>query len=253
MINLLSNAVKYNRRGGSVTVTYQADGGEVRVNVTDTGLGIPAGHLNDLFTPFERLGADQTEVEGTGLGLALTKKLVEALGGTIEVDSRENVGSTFSITLPLIDAPVPVSPKEKRSEDLAGDVLPMSRVLYVEDNGPNIRLMQRFFSRRPELQLSVAMTGAEALATLRAERPEVLLLDVNLPDMSGSAVLHEIRSDPSLADLPVVGLSADATQEQVQKFLDEGADDYVTKPVDFDRLLLTLRRLVTEPAREEAS
>jgi CheY-like chemotaxis protein len=191
-------------------------------------------------------------VEGTGLGLALTKKLVEALDGTIEVNSRENAGTTFSITLPLIDAPI-ATIVEKSSEDLADDVLPLSRILYVEDNAPNIRLMQRFFSRRPELQLNVAKTGADALAALRADRPDVLLLDVNLPDMPGTAVLQEIRSDPSLADLPVVGLSADATQEQVQKFLDQGADAYVTKPVDFDRLVLTLRRLMTEPVREEAS
>ena len=239
MVNLLANAVKYNRDGGTVTVSCDPSGdGTLRLVVVDTGIGMAEHDLARLFQPFERLGAENSDVEGTGLGLALTKQLVEVMGGVIGVISRVGVGSSFSVELPLVEAPVALAAEAVTERRPAANADHASRtVLYVEDNLSNVKLVERVVSRRPEVQLMVAMLGGLALELAREHRPSLILLDLHLPDMSGEEVLRRLRADPRTAATPVVVLSADATAGQVQRLRADGAADYLTKPFDIPRLL----------------
>lgn len=239
MVNLLANAVKYNRDGGTVTVSCDPSGsGALRLLVIDTGIGLAERDLARLFQPFERLGAENSDVEGTGLGLALTKQLVEVMGGVIGVTSRLGVGSSFSVELPLVEAPVALAADAVTERPAAAPGGRISRtVLYVEDNLSNVKLVERVISRRPEVTLMVAMLGGLALELAREHRPSLVLLDLHLPDMSGEEVLRRLLADPRTATTPVVVLSADATAGQVQRLRAEGAADYLTKPFDIPRLL----------------
>jgi signal transduction histidine kinase/ActR/RegA family two-component response regulator len=242
VVNLLTNAVKYNRKGGQVSVVCEAvSDGRLRLVVADTGIGIAEQDLARLFLPFERLGAEQSDVEGTGLGLTLTKQLVEAMGGEIGATSQTSVGSSFWVELPLADAP-PERPDETVSPAVAS--APISArartVLYVEDNLSNVELVERIVARRPEVTLVVAMQGRIALELAREHQPSLILLDLHLPDVSGEQVLRQLRADPGTSATPVVMLSADATSGQVQRLRANGATDYLTKPFDVARLLAVI-------------
>ncbi|MHB8341411.1 MAG: PAS domain S-box protein [Mycobacteriales bacterium] len=239
LLNLLSNAVKYNRNGGEVTVDCDLVAPEtLRLAVTDTGIGIPDAYLGRLFTPFERFGAEASEVEGTGLGLALTKYLVEAMGGRIGASSEVGRGSTFWVELPTVappeGAPLPAeAPSAPRSLPAA-----LARsVLYVEDNVANVRLLEAILARRPEVTLLVAMRASLGLELAVEHRPALVLLDLNLPDMAGEEVLRRLRADPGTAGIPVVVISADATAGQLDRLRAAGATDYLTKPFDVTRVL----------------
>jgi PAS domain S-box-containing protein len=237
LLNLLSNAVKYNREGGEVRVAHtRTDSGTVRITVTDTGIGIRAQDLSRMFDPFERLGAEATDVEGTGLGLALCKRLLEVMGGEIGVESAVGEGTTLWLELPLAAAPqarrAPVSPPP--SAHVRG---PARNVLYVEDNPSNIKLVETILAERPEVTLIVATQGSLAVDLAREHRPALVLLDLNLPDMSGEEVLGRLRSDPRTAGIPVVIVSADATPGQIVRVRQAGADDYLTKPFGLERFL----------------
>ena len=234
LLNLLSNAIKYSREGGDVLLRCRVGGaGRVCFEVQDTGIGIPAEHMGRLFLPFERLGADRTDVPGAGLGLALTKRLVEAMGGSISVDSTAGAGTTF--TIELSRAPDPGGPGSgDRVRDIVG-------VLYIEDTPTNRRLMERLLARhRPRVVLTTADTARTGLELARSQRPDLVLLDVNLPDMPGGEVLRRLKADPETSAIPVVVVSADAGRERIAQMMDDGAADYVTKPIDIDRLLSVL-------------
>nr|WP_290512559.1 PAS domain S-box protein [Aeromicrobium sp.] len=239
VVNLLANAVKYNREGGEVSVVCEAvSDGRVRLVVADTGIGIAECDLARLFLPFERLGAEQSDVEGTGLGLTLAKHLVKAMGGEVGATSQAGVGSSFWVELPLTDAP-----RERPADLLPLPVAPAPisararTVLYVEDNLSNVKLVERIMARRPEITLVVAMQGRLALDLAREHQPSLILLDLHLPDVSGEEVLQGLRADPRTSATPVVVLSADATPGQVQRLRAQGATDYLTKPFDIPRLL----------------
>jgi PAS domain S-box-containing protein len=248
MVNLLSNAVKYNRDGGSVLVDCrphsggrpESSGGRVRVSVTDTGTGIPNDRVADVFTPFERLGAELTEIEGTGVGLALTKSLVEAMGGTIGVDSTPGVGSTFHVDLPA-GARLPSDADEVGSgiDVVDAPCGQVRTVLYVEDNPSNVKLVRRVLARRPGVRLLVANDGVTGLAVLRRERPELLLLDLHLPGLDGAHVLAAVRgdSDPEVNSMPVVMVTADLAAGTEARLMGTGATDFVGKPFDVAKLL----------------
>jgi PAS domain S-box-containing protein len=234
LLNLVANAVKYNRVGGSVRVTCEPRaGGKVRLVVADTGQGIPADKLPRMFTAFDRLGAEQTDVEGTGLGLALARRLAEAMHGTIGVKTEAGVGSTFWVDLPAAESEATRWEEMLRSDPV--DIKPATgrtrRILYVEDNLSNLTLVQRILSRRHDVELIPAMQGGLALDLARLHRPDMILLDMHLPDIPGEEVFRMLRQTPDCRNIPVVVLSADATPGQIDKLLAAGAHAYITKPL----------------------
>ena len=254
LLNLLSNAIKYNRPGGTVSLSCELVPEALRISVTDTGAGITEQSLPLVFAPFERLGAERTEVEGTGIGLALSRRLAEAMGGTLDLDSTPGVGSTFWVELPLAEDP------EARLERLAAeagtpDATSPSRsvgdrihqIVYIEDNVANVRLIERILERRGDVELLATMQGRLGIDLAREHHPSAVMLDLHLPDMDGDTVLHLLRADPATADIPVLVLSADATPNQVRRLLAAGADAYLTKPLDINELLDVLDGLLGRP------
>ena len=241
LLNLLSNGIKYNREQGTVQVSIErtAGGSRIRIDVSDSGRGIPPERIEQLFAPFERLGLEGTGIQGTGLGLALTKPLVEAMGGTISVTSEPGKGSTFSVELAsAAEAPLSPDPHPAGLPDLVGSTAAGSRtVLYVEDNLANLKLMERIMERRPNITLLSAMQGSLGVTLARDHLPDLIFLDLNLPDMGGVEMLGRLHADPRTADLPVVVISADVTEGQHARLLEAGARDFVPKPFDIERLL----------------
>jgi signal transduction histidine kinase/ActR/RegA family two-component response regulator len=240
LINLIGNAIKYNRKGGEVRIAIAEAGADrIRIAVEDTGKGIHEAALAKLFVPFERLDAAADGVEGTGLGLALSRNLVEAMGGRLEASSVPGVGSTFWVELERA-APVAVR------QPAAGEWSPLldvreytgeRRLLYVEDTVANVRLIEEILSRRPSIKLLPAMFGQLGLELAREHVPHLILLDLHLPDLGGEEVLEQLRADEVTRDIPVVILSADATKRHLDRVVAAGARAYLTKPIGVRQLL----------------
>jgi PAS domain S-box-containing protein len=238
LLNLLGNAVKYNRDGGSVRVSVESrPAGRLAITVADTGPGIPAKMLPVIFEPFERLGAEATSVEGTGLGLTVAKALAEAMDGTLGVRSEVGVGSTFWIDLPAAAAPVSTHHAVTLDSARAREEAVAGTVLYVEDNPSNIRLMQRLLTKRPGVRLMTAGTGTAGLQCARTAIPDLILLDLHLPDMGGEEVMLRLASEPATRRIPIAVLSADATEHQSRRLRAAGAIEYLTKPLEVARVL----------------
>ncbi len=238
LLNLLSNAIKYNRHGGSVRLRCKRASAGVALEVADTGPGIPPDRLPGLFEPFDRLGAEHRGIEGTGLGLALSRSLVEVMGGTLTAESRPGEGAAFTITLPvapapaeLAPAPVPVAP------DTA---LRAARILYVEDNTANFRLVEQLLTSRRPVEILPAIQGRLGVELARRHRPDLILLDLHLPDMPGTLVLAQLKADPATAGIPVLIVTADATPGRERRLLEAGAFALVTKPFDVPEFLRTV-------------
>ena len=252
LLNLLSNAVKYNRAEGEVRVGWEPlpdeDGGPggVRVRVEDTGPGIPAEKRDQLFVPFARLGAEYTEVEGTGLGLALSRRLVEAMGGELVLERSGAGGSSFAVDLRVSRDPVQALQIRIEPRAPAGAAAPHAPVtlLYVEDNLANLSLVETILDLRPGWRAIPALQGRLGAELAREHAPDVVLLDLHLPDVQGDEVLRRLRADPRTARIPVVMISADATPRTIDRLRAEGADAYLTKPLDVDEFLSTLDRLL---------
>lgn len=244
LLNLLSNAVKYNHPGGTVALSSgEAPDGRVRISVGDTGRGIPPEKMAQLFVPFERLGAEQTGVEGTGLGLALSRRLVEAMGGTLGVRSVVGQGSTFWVD--LAPAPGPGAQARQPVPRVELTALPRTRVLlYIEDSLSNLELITRLLAPHPEVRLIPAMQGRLGLDLARQHRPDLILLDVQLPDIDGGEVLRRLREDPETREIPVLVLSADATPAQIDRMRAAGARAYLTKPFDIKRVVELLNEIL---------
>jgi protein-histidine pros-kinase len=244
LLNLLSNAVKYNHSGGEVTIGWEVQSTPhvVRVNVRDTGPGIAQEHLDRLFRPFERLGAEASGVEGTGIGLALSKRLVELMHGSLGFETSVGSGSTFWVELPL----APAVPSTGRV-DAEGSLEPAQldrTVLYVEDNLSNYMVVEGVLELRPGVRLLTALQGRLGFELARQHRPDLILLDLNLPDVPGDQVLAMLRSDPATASIPVVVISADAMPDRIKELLGSGARAYLTKPISVRVFLKVLDDLL---------
>ena len=241
LLNLLANSVKYNRHGGRVAVSGRLTGtGMVSVEIADTGVGIPSHQLARLFTPFERLGAEHTDVEGTGLGLALSRALAEAMRGSIVAESVVDCGSTFTLELPSCDVSVTRVRKTQHETPTVSGVVGV--VVYIEDNSSNVRLMERLLTRRPGVELLHAPDGYSGLSMVREHRPNLVLLDLHLPGIPGEEVLRHIWESPDTRSIPVAVLSADATQAQQRRLLAAGAIAYLTKPFEIGEVLRLVDR-----------
>jgi CheY-like chemotaxis protein len=251
LLNLLTNAVKYNREGGAIALSCEEVlDGRLRIKVSDTGTGIPSDKLDQLFIPFSRLTVGHAGVDGTGIGLALSKGLVELMGGGIGVESQLGQGSTFWVELALAQ-PVPNVYQHERVETrLPGtqQPRPTRTVLYIEDNLSNLELIQRILANRAEIELLWAMQGRLGLDLASQHRPDLILLDMNLPDIPGEEVLRRLRDMPETRWLPVVVISADATQERIDGALAVGARAYLTKPLDIRRLLELMDETLNQTA-----
>jgi PAS domain S-box-containing protein len=256
VINLLSNAVKYNRSGGRVTIAFVGGSRErrqpSRLTVTDTGAGISPESLKLLFQPFERLGAEQTSTEGTGLGLALSRALAQAMGGRLGVDSVVDQGSAFWIELPAADAAAARAPEDEHAAAPATRAFAKrGTILYVEDNVANVRLIERILKRRPGVELLHAPQGSVALALVRERRPDAILLDLHLPDMPGEEVLRLLWTDVKTRSVPTIIVTADATPGLARRLQAAGAAACLTKPLDIGDVLRVLDDLLGTPVEDE--
>jgi signal transduction histidine kinase/ActR/RegA family two-component response regulator len=246
LINLLSNAIKYNRAGGTVVVECRMRSAErVRVSVKDTGPGLSPEKIAQLFQPFNRLGQEASGEEGTGIGLVMTKRLVELMGGVIGVESTVGVGSVFWVELnraaePQLmvvagEAAVPVPGSGHVSHGTAKRTL-----LYVEDNPANLKLVEQLIARRPDMRLLSAGDAMRGIELAREHRPDMILMDINLPGMSGIRALRILREDPLTQRIPVVAISANAMPHDIRRGLDAGFFRYLTKPIKVDAFMETL-------------
>ncbi len=247
LIQLLSNAIKYNRRGGHVLVEVRQSAEGVSIAVHDTGLGLPAARMAELFRPFCRLGREETAIEGTGVGLAMSRRLAQAMGGRLEAHSVEGEGASFTLHLPparealLIVTATPLGDAD----------LPEAVMLYVEDNPSNIALMRHVVAALGPIQLHVAETGHEGLALARDLRPDVIVLDINLPGLSGFELKARLDADPLTWGIPVLALSAGAMPADVRRGREAGFQDYLTKPLDIRAFAKALDRALSAPGDEE--
>jgi len=246
LLNLLSNAIKYNRAGGEVNVSCaRGDGAHDRwtIRVDDTGRGIATDRIEQLFTPFARLGAEQTDVEGTGLGLALSRRLCEAMGGALTLERTSATGSSFSIQLDRASDPLHALEDTGTYPAIAATHREAT-LLYVEDNLANLSLVETILLSRPGWRTIPALQGQLGVELAREHVPDVVLLDLHLPDIGGDEVLRRLRADPRTSSIPVIVVSADATPASLERLRHAGADAYLTKPLDVDDFLATIERFL---------
>jgi PAS domain S-box-containing protein len=247
MINLLANAIKYNRDGGAVIVQCRMSGeNRVRVSVQDTGAGLAAEQVEQLFQPFNRLGQENSAEEGTGIGLIVTKQLVELMGGEIGVASNVGVGTVFWVELTASSAPELAFgpsgdlPADSPDHVLLQDVSTQRTLLYVEDNPANLTLVEQLIARRSDLKLLTAIDGHLGIQLARTYQPDLILMDINLPGISGYGALEILKKDPSTAHIPIMALSANAVPRDIAKGMDAGFFRYLTKPINVNEFMIAL-------------
>jgi signal transduction histidine kinase/ActR/RegA family two-component response regulator len=255
LLNLLSNAVKYNREGGTVVLECEAAGPDrLRLAVRDTGMGLRPDQVAALFQPFNRLGQENGTQEGTGIGLVFTRRLVELMKGQIGVTSSPGVGSVFWIELsaaaPLAPASAPLQAGAAQGAAVPGRAGPYP-VLYIEDNPANLRLVQEIVAFRADLLLLAAPDGHAGLALAHTHQPAIILMDLNLPGMSGFEVLAQLRRDPATAHIPVIALSANAMPRDIERGMSAGFAHYLTKPIDIAQFNAAIDSVLTRRAEQE--
>ncbi len=247
LLNLLSNAVKYNCEGGTVTVTCSGEvGPSLRINVADTGPGIPHERIEELFQPFNRLSRETGGVQGTGIGLTITQRLMELMGGAVEVNSRPDHGSVFSLIVPCADGGS--TPDTENSQPGSVDYIAPTDaehiVLYIEDSNSSIKLMQALFDQFDGVGLQWAPDARLGIELAASQHPDVVIMDINLPGLDGLEALRLLRNDTATADIPVIALSALASPSDIKRGLDAGFDLYLTKPFDVSKLIESIRKFI---------
>ena len=244
LINLIFNAIKYNKPGGTVAVECTLSRpGSIRINVRDTGVGMTPEQLAQLFQPFNRLGREAGAEEGTGIGLVVTKRLVDLMGGAIDVESQVGKGSVFWIELKQTDEPRLVPPAAEQTTVTPAQVqvdAPLHTLLYIEENLANVMLMEELIARRTDIRLLTAREGNAGIELARTYLPDVILMGVKLPDISGLQVLRTLAEDLATAHIPVVALSANAMLRDIEKGLEAGFFRYLTKPIKVNEFMETL-------------
>jgi CheY-like chemotaxis protein len=252
LMNLGNNALKYNEKGGRLTFSAEAvDGRTVRLSVADTGRGIPLERQAEVFQAFNRLGAEQGTIEGTGIGLNISRRLVMLMGGTIGFESKPNVGTTFTVELPGW-----AGVEEMTRESGPSNVIDLRQVqkgytlLYVEDNPSNIELMQGLVEALEGVRLLSATHPAEGLAIAETQAPDVIVLDIDLPDMNGFELLARLKAQPSTAKTPVMALSAAAMPDDVARGRQSGFTHYLTKPINVREFLSAVESVLPESSRD---
>lgn len=246
LTNLLSNAVKYNQDGGQVIVSSRiADEGRIALEVIDTGLGLSAEQFAQLFQPFNRLGRESGPIEGTGIGLVISLRLAELMGGRLHARSERGMGSTFTLELPRGHS-TPTTASAELETDIGTPGYRRRLIHYIEDNETNAEVMRGILALRPQVALEVSALGLDGLAAIRQRRPSLVLLDMHLPDIDGLELLRHLQTDPETADIPVIVVSADATEAHMSEAITAGAANYLTKPVNVPDFLATLDRLLEQ-------
>jgi CheY-like chemotaxis protein len=242
LINLLSNAIKYNREGGAVTVESVINpSGSIRISIRDTGNGLSPHQISQLFQPFNRLGQEM-ETEGTGIGLVVCKRLLELMGGAIGVESRVGEGSVFWFELKLTTRPIsiPVDESREPAQGKVASAEPRRTLLYVEDNPANLMLVEDLIARRNDVRLISAPDGSRGVEMALASLPDVILMDINLPGISGIEALRILSKDLSTAHIPIIALSANAIPRDIEKGMEAGFFRYLTKPIKIDEFMDSL-------------
>ncbi|SFC44090.1 PAS domain S-box-containing protein [Marinospirillum celere] len=246
LLNLLSNAVKYNRPGGTVQILWQINQSEqcFQLEVKDTGQGIAAEHLSELFEPFNRLGAETGDVEGTGIGLTITRRILTLMGGEVRVTSEPGVGSSFIIGLPLQGSQQQHGPSEQQASSEPRDVTSClaQRVLYIEDNAANLRLVRSILSRISNLQLLEAHQAELGLELAQAHQPDLILLDINMPGMDGYQLMRVLKQHPQLKRIPVIAVCANAMPRDIERGREAGFAEYITKPIQVPLFIASVER-----------
>jgi len=250
ILNLLSNAVKYNHKNGKIVIVCDITDKLSRIGILDTGPGLDEAQKTQLFKPFVRLGAEQSEVEGAGIGLVITKNLVELMGGTIGIDSEPDKGSCFWIEFPNDTLPV-LSSTTTAEENIIpcpdmGELIHNHTVLYIEDNPANLKLVEQILAQQPGIRMWSAQKPLLGLELAAEHKPEIILLDINLPDMNGFEVLQHLRDRAETRETPIIAISANAMPVDIEKGLAAGFDDYITKPIDVQLLLQTIEGYLCE-------
>jgi PAS domain S-box-containing protein len=244
IINLLSNAIKYNRSQGTVVVACSpTGGGHIRISVADSGAGLPPEMLSQLFQSFNRLGRESTAEEGTGIGLVMSKRLVELMGGEIGVDSTVGVGSVFWFDMNSAESPALARDSAESGITAQAEIRQGTRLrtlLYVEDNPANLKLVEQLIARRPDMRLLSALDGSLGIRIARESQPEVILMDINLPGISGIEAMKILHEDPATAHIPVIALSANAMPRDIERGLAAGFFRYLTKPIRIGEFMDTL-------------
>jgi len=244
ILNLVSNGIKYNRENGSVDVYTETIGDKVRIFIKDTGKGIAPEQREELFEPFNRLGAEGSEIEGTGIGMMVTRQLVDLMEGSIDFDSTVGEGSLFWVDFPLVRTG---GEEAVDNQEASPDVRSASpdqsgiRVLYIEDNMANVKFMEKVFARQPQYQLTSALTPYEGLAIAMSGWPDIILLDINMPEMDGYQVLEQLKADKKTAAMPVIAVTANAMAESISQGLEAGFYEYLVKPIDINKLMAALQ------------
>jgi PAS domain S-box-containing protein len=249
VLNLLSNAIKYNRDQGSVAIRFMGtEPGVLTIEVHDTGYGIHKSQYDAVFEPFNRLGAEQTNTEGSGVGLVITKQLVEMMGGELDFCSEPGQGTCFRVTFKRAEqwttADSEPQTRESNGQTIGLEIAGERRVLYIEDNASNLRLMEQIMERFPQIRLRTADEAFRGLYRARTEKPDLIILDINLPGIDGFEALKVLKKDPATAGIPVIALSANAMAYDVERGMKAGFRAYLTKPVNVSELMQTLNELL---------